>query len=234
MGKNKIILEFSEFNANRMNSDTGQMAVGVDNPQLSINSFDKYQDMLRNGFSKLNAISNSLSNTVAFSYLKSKMLLDDQDITQLKILRILSSNNVNYDVYLSFIIGEYEYWGVIEDILDREPIFISEVFKDSTLIQSKEWVIKTKGLIIKHVKQWLNPKNGEYKLINSEASCFSLETGKILNLEQGSLVNVVSSHDNKITIKYDNKYWTLNNKNYVYFNYWFEEILVDEYKKTNN
>ena len=41
--RNKLILEFTEFNLQRMNPDSVQASMHVDDPQLSINSFDKHQ-----------------------------------------------------------------------------------------------------------------------------------------------------------------------------------------------
>ena len=167
MKRNKLILEFTEFNANRMNPDSAQMAVNVDNPQLSINAFDKHEDGIRAGISRINNILHSLSNTASFRALKSKFSLEQQQIQKLKVLRIVSADNVNYDVYLSFVIDEQEYFGLIENILSSNSTFKSEVFKDFDLVQSKEWVIRTKGLIIKTVKKWLQPEEGKYKLINN-------------------------------------------------------------------
>ena len=133
----------------------GQMAVHVDNPQLSINAFDKHQDAIRAATSKINGLLHSLSNTPQFNILKSKLSLEKQNITSMKVLRISKSNDVNYDVYISFVIDEIEYFGLIEDILTEDPVFKSEVFKNSDLVQTKEWVIKIKGLVIKIVKKGL-------------------------------------------------------------------------------
>lgn len=224
MKRNKLILEFTEFNAQRLNPDSAQMAVHVDNPQLSINAFDRHEDGIRAGMSRINNILNSLSNSSSFRSLKSKLALDEQKIESLKILRIVCSNNINYDVFLSFKIDDEEYFGVLQNILDRNPIFKSEVFKDFDLVQSKEWVIRTKGLIIKTIKSWLLPEDGLYKLINDYVICYSTETGRSLRIERGTEVEVVRSFDNKIVIKFKNEYFNLVNNNFVYFNYWFEKV----------
>ena len=224
MKRNKLILEFTEFNANRMNSDSAQMAVNVDNPQLSINAFDKHEDGIRAGISRINNILHSLSNTASFRALKSKFSLEQQQIQKLKVLRIVAADNVNYDAYLSFVIDEQEYFGLIENILSSNSTFKSEVFKDFDLVQSKEWVIRTKGLIIKTVKKWLQPEEGKYKLINTDITCYSVDTGRMARLEKDVEVEVVRSFDNKIVIKYNNDYYNLVNDNFIYFNYWFDRI----------
>ena len=215
------INETSEFNFQRSNPDSGMMSVHVDNPELSVNAFDKHEDAIRAASSKLTGLLKSLSSTPQFAILKSRLNLDAQNITSLKILRITESNNINYNVYVSFVIKDEEYWGEVENILDRYPTFKSEVFKDTDLVLTKEWVIKIKGLIIKILKKWLNPENGKYKLLNDKAHCININTGRISEITKGDEVEVIRSYDNKIVIKYKNDYYNLTGDNYIYFNYWF-------------
>jgi len=221
---NRLILEFTEFNAQRLNTDSAQMGVSVDNPQLSINAFDKHEDAIRSGISRINNILNTLANTSTFRALKSKLGLESQNIKHLKVQRIIKKDNVNYTIYVAFVIDDEQYYGFIENILSHDPILKSEVFKDTDLIQTKEWVIRTKGLIVKTLKKWLRPDEGMYKLLNENVICYSVDTGKMANIERGSEVEVVRSYDNKILIKYENDYYNLVNDNYIYFNWWFEKI----------
>jgi hypothetical protein len=221
--KNKLILEFSEFNLQRMNPDSVRASTHVDDPQLSLNAFDKFQDGLRQAMSRVNDILHQLSGTNAYRSLRSKLALEDQDIKSMKVIRISKSNNINYDVYISFIIGEDEYWGVVKNIMTN-PDFTSEVFKDFDLYQTKEWVIKIKGLIIKTIKAWLKPETGMYKLINDEITCYSTETGKMLKMEKGIEIELIRSHNDKIIVKYGSDYYNLVGDNYIYFNWWFEKI----------
>lgn len=224
MKRLKLILEFTEFNAQRLNPDSAQMGIHVDNPQLSINAFDKHEDGIRAGVSRINNIIHSLSNSSGFRALKSKLALEDQNLTSLKILRIIKSDDVNYDVYISFVIDNEEYFGLIENILTNDTTLKSEVFKDFDLVQSKEWIIKIKGSIIKCVKKWLLPEEGKYKLINEEVFCNSITTGKMLKISKNSEIEVIRSYDNKIVIKFENEFYSLTNDNFIYFNYWFEKI----------
>lgn len=225
MKRMKLILEFSEFNAMRLNPDSAQMGVHVDNPQLSINAFDRHEDGIRAGISRINNIINSLSNSANFRALKSKLSLEDQKVTSLKVLRISKPDDVCYDAFISFVIDETEYFGVIKNILTAEPVFKSEVFKDSDLIQTKEWIIKLKGTIVKTVKQWLHPQPGQYKLLRDSVTCNSVDTGKQLLLRKDTVVRVVRAYDNTIVIECRNDYYNLVNDNFVYFNYWFEPIV---------
>lgn len=222
--RNKLILEFTEFNLQRLNPDSAQASVHVDDPQLSINAFDKHEDKLRVAMSRIEDIMMNLKGTSAYSRLRGTLALEDQDIQSMKILKIVKTDSLTYDAYVSFVIDEEEYWGVVYDIMSFNPIFKSEVFKDYDLHQPKEWVIKTKGLIIKTIKEWLKPEPGMYKLFNNEVICYSVDTGKQLKMEQGIEIELVRAHDNKLVVRYESDTYNLVGDNYVYFNWWFEKI----------
>jgi len=222
--RNKLILEFTEFNLQRMNPDSVQASMHVDDPQLSTNAFDKHQDAIRAAMSRVNDILNSLSGSDAYRSLRGKLALEDQDVTSMKIQRILKSNSINYDVYISFIIAEEEYWGVIKNIQTPNAELTSEVFKDHDLYQAKEWVIKVKGIIIKTVKEWLKPDPGKYKLINDEVICYSIETGKQLRMERGIEIEAIRAYSDRIVVRVDSDTYNLTGDNYMYFNWWFDKI----------
>jgi hypothetical protein len=224
MNKNRLILEWTEFNLQRFNAHSPTGQPNVDDPQLSINAFDKHQDGIRQAMSRINDILYGLKGTSAYSNLRSKLSIEQQDIQSLKILRIIKSNGVNYDVYLTFVVDSKEYWGKIIGINSLSPEFISEIFKDDDLLQTKEWVIKTKGLIIKTIKEWLKPTPGMYRLLNDLVICYSVESGKQLKMEMGIEIELVRSHNDKIIVKYDSEYYNLVNDNFIYFNWWFEKI----------
>lgn len=220
------INELTEFNLQRLNPDNFSLGQpNVTDNSLSINAFDKHQDAIRAATSKINGLLHSLSNTPQFNVLKSRLSLEKQNITSMKVLRISKSNDVNYDIYISFIIDEIEYFGLIEDILTEDPIFKSEVFKNSDLVQTKEWVIKIKGLVVKIIRKWLTPDNGKYKLINSEAYCFNVDNGKLLRINKDAEIEVIRSYDNKIVMKHENEYYNLIGDSYIYFNYWFTKVV---------
>ena len=219
-----LITELSEFNLQRMNSDSVQASTHVDDPSLSINAFDKNQDMIRQAMSRINDIMYNLKGTNAYKALRSKLALEEQDIKRLKVLRIVKSTSLKYDIYIAFTIGEEEYWGVLEDMMSDSPEFTSEVFKDVDLYQPKEWIIKIKGLIVKTLKTWLKPEPGMYKLLNDEVLCYSVETGKQLRMEKGIEVELIRSHNDKIVIKHNSDVYNLVGDNYIYFNWWFEKL----------
>lgn len=222
--KNKLILEFTEFSLQRFSAHSPTGQPNVDDPQLSINAFDKHQDGIRQAMSRINDILFNLQGTSAYSALRSKLALEDQDIQSIKILRILKSNSITYDVYLTLTIDGEEYWGKITNILGLDSKFTSEVFKDYDLYQPQEWVIKIRGLVIKTIKQWLKPEPGFYKLLNDEIICYSVDTGKQLKMTEGLKVELIRSHDNKIVVKHESDYYNLVGDNFIYFNWWFQKI----------
>ena len=223
--RNKLILEFTEFNLQRFSAETSSGSItGVDDPKLSLNAFDKNQDAIRQAMARINDIMFRLSGSNAYAQLRGKLALEHQDVKSIKILRIVKSHNIYYDVYLSFVIGEKEYWGVIENIMSSNAELESEVFKDYDLYQAKEWIIKIKGLIIKTIKEWLKPEPGQYKLVNDEIICYSVETGKQLIMDKGLEIEVVRSDSDKIIVRYENDTYNLVGDNYIYFNWWFEKL----------
>jgi len=221
--RNKLILEFTEFNMQRLNPDSVQASMHVDDPSLSTNAFDKHQDALRQAMSRVNDILWNLTGSNAYRNLRGKLALEDQDIKSMKILRIVKVNGINYDAYVTFVIGENEYWGVINNILTN-PEIESEVFKDYDLYQAKEWIIKIKGLIIKTIKEWLKPEPGKYKLLNDEVICYSIETGKQLKMEKNIEIDLIRSYDNKIIVRHESDTYNLVGDNFIYFNWWFQKI----------
>lgn len=220
----KIFELSSEFNALHMNPDTSARPVTtMDDKSLSLNAFDKHQDAIRQAMARINDIMYDLKGTNAYKSLRSKLALEEQDIKNITIQRIVK-NNVDYDIYLKLTIGEEEYWGIIENITGLNTEFTSELFKDFDLYQPKEWVIKIKGLVIKTIKTWLKPEPGIYKLLNDEVTCYSVETGKQLRMDKDIEIELVRSHENKIIIRYENELYNLIGDNYIYFNWWFEKI----------
>jgi hypothetical protein len=222
--KNKLILEFTEFSLQRFNAHSPTGLPNVDNPQLSTNAFDKHQDSIRQAMSRINDILFNLKGTSSYSALRSKLSLEDQDIQSIKVLRILKSNSVNYDVYLTIRIDDEDYWGKISNITGLDSKFTSEVFKDYDLYQPQEWIIKIRGLVTKTIKEWLKPEPGFYRLLNDEVICYSVDTGKQLKMNEGLEIELVRSHDNKIIVKHDSDYYNLVGDNFIYFNWWFQKI----------
>ena len=219
-----LIREFSEFNLQRFNSDNTDVSIGLapDN-SLSVNAFDRQQDDIRSGVSRLNTIMRSLSNSAAYRSLKGSLSLEDQYPKSMNVLRIVPAN-VDYDVYLTFRIGEKEYNGVIYKILSLKPKFNSpDVFKDFNLTQAPEWQIRLKGLLINSFRKFLNIESGIYKAIKDKIYAFNTKTGKELEIRKDDQIEVLETiiDENRIIIRYNNDSYNLRNDSFIYFNYWF-------------
>jgi len=219
-----LILEFTEFNLNRFSSDNTDVSIGLapDN-SLSVNAFDRQQDNIRSGVSRLNTIMRSLSNSAAYRSLKGSLSLDDQYPKALNILRI-NPANADYDVYLTFKINDKEYNGVIYKILSQKPQFNSpDVFKDNSLTQSPEWQIRLKGLLINSFKKFLNIEPGLYNALKDKIYAYNTKTGKELEIRKDDQIEVLETipDENRIIIRYNTDIYNLRNDSFVYFNYWF-------------
>lgn len=221
--KYHLIREFTEFNLQRMNPDSARASIHVDDPSLSINAFDKHEDTIRQAIAQIGQINKSLQHTNQYRSLKSKLGLESQTIKSLTIVKVVKSSSIDYDVYIKFMIDDEEYWGVIKNIL-KAPDVRSEVFKDETLLQTKEWLIRTKGLILKYVKNWMKPQFGFFKSLKDEIHCFSGISGKLVVLPLGCRIEVLKSYDDRIIFEYNSQQYTLSGDNFVYFNWWFEKV----------
>lgn len=169
----------------------------------------------------------ALANTSALTQLKSRLLLDSQKLTSMKILRILKDNEVKYDFYLEFTLSDQSFFGVIKDATGLQPKVISEAFSDSNLVLTREWITRTKGQIVKIIKQWLNPVPGRYKSLQNDINAYNMKTGNLTKINKDVEVDVKTSLDDcKIIIQHENDFYTLQNDSFVYFNYWF--IKLDE------
>ena len=219
----KLIREFTEFTLQRFDSDpTAQ--VKASDPSLSQGAFDTHIANVVSNTVRLNDIMNQIKSTNNI-YLHSKgKIVDGLDVKNLKIQRMFpSSSNVDVDVYISFEFQGKEYFGVIKN-LKNNPQFTSELFKNTNLFTNKEWFIKIKGLIIKTIKQWLViPPNTEWKALK-EITCVDRQDGNLVIINENDVVEVLRTLDDKIIIKIEDFICELRDKNFFYFNYWFERV----------
>jgi hypothetical protein len=225
--KKHLILEFTEFNVQRLNSDTVQPAAWVMNPQLSIDAHDRHQDNIRQAISRLGSITNALGGSTMFSNMKKLVSLEEQNMGRLWVMRIINNSGGKYDVYVRFTVKDKEYWGVVEDIMG-DVQFQSEVFSDPELIQTKEWAVKFRGLVIKHVRKWLMPQKGFFTLVNDGVVVYCTLTGKQMRLEKDSEIEVLKAYPDRIHVKYLGEQYVLRGDGFLYFNWWFEPVVDDQ------
>ncbi len=224
MSNNRLIKEFNEFNAQRMGSDSSPMAMHVDNPELSMDVFDKHADNIRSANIRLNGILNVLATSGGIFNFRKDKAEDGLDIRDLKILRIYPSNDINLDVYISFVISDTEYYGVIKNFMDENPTVYSEAFRDPQMFASKEWVIKIKGILIKSIKKWMIVEPGKYQSLK-DIKCTSENTGELVEVKVKTKFDVIRNYDfDRIIININGTTCIVSGVNFYYFNYWFKKI----------
>lgn len=224
MSNNRLIKEFNEFNAQRMNPDNMPMAMHVDNPELSMDAFDKHIDNIRSSNIKLNGILNTLANSGGVFNMRKDKMEDGLDIRSLKILRMYPSNDINLDIYISFVISDQEYYGVIKNFMDESPKVFSEAFRDPRLLPSKEWIIKVKGILVKTIERWMIVEPGKYQALK-DIECTTEDTGALVQVKAKTKFEVIRNYDyDKIIININGTDCALKGMNFYYFNYWFKKI----------
>lgn len=215
-----LIREFTEFSLQRFGESPSAQA---ENPSISHGAFDKHVDNIRMSNVRLNNILTTVRSTNNIYNVKNDTVHDGMDIKNLKILRMYPNNSIDIDIYISFDLGEKNYYGVISKFTSN-PEVNSEVFRDPDLFVNKEWVIKTKGNLIKVIKNWLNISPSKWVSLK-DIQCTNVDTGNLVNIKKGSQIKVLRTLDNeKMIINCDDQICELNGMNFYYFNYWFEKI----------
>lgn len=198
--------------------------VSAIDPGISFEPFNRHYQTLQSTYKRLNDISTELTNSSIFKRLKNELILDDQNITSLKIIRILPNNANIYNAYVEFMIGEDTFNGVIIDVVGYNPTFKSNVFKSGNLVLTKEWIIRISGLIIKTVVNWISPNSGNYVSLKDDILSIDQMTGAMVLIDKGTLITVTGSDEkrNIVYIEINHRKLYIKGKNYVYFNYYFE------------
>lgn len=213
-----IITENNEFQTQNMNPDSSVAAVNVNDPTLSLNFADTQVNLVRQAQAKLSGILTSLKFDQKLS---SPRNLPDQEITELKVTRIYTSSNIHFNIYISFTINEIEYSGKVVNFGSIDPQVTSEAFRDiQNLVVSKEWLIRTKGMILKALRMWLTPDAGNWISLK-EVRVVNIRSGEEKFIPKNSVVNVVRSYELKNIISYCGETYQISGLGYFYFNYWF-------------
>ncbi len=220
--KLKYIKELSEFDIQFMNNPIHPWVNQPNDPNLSFDAYDKHTDSTRMASIRLNTILSSLIQTGGLYSQRNDRIIDTQELTDLKIQRIYQNSTYDIDIYIQFVIGDKEYYGVIKSFI-HNPNLQSEVFRDYDLIMTKEWIIRTKGLINKAINNWFNIEGGNYICLKEIYTTDNL-TGKLYTIKIGQNINVLRCSDYKIICNIGNDIiCTLDGMNFYYFNYWFEK-----------
>lgn len=215
--------EMTEFTSQRFTQDSSGSPMSINDPQLSMDSYDQHRSGVISSMRRLNDIMNSLTNTGYIFSVGSSKYLSGQEIKNIKIQRMYPNGANNLDVYLTFEILDKEYFGVIKNFDTINPEIKSEVFTDGSLVISKEWIIRTKGLLLKCVKMWMNIEKGDYVCMK-DILVTSTITGELYNLRKSKKIKVIKCYDNKIIAHLDNNECLIDGVNFYYFNWWFEKV----------
>jgi hypothetical protein len=242
---NNLIKEYSEFNQYQMGLDSstsnplGPTYGWSTDPGLSIYGTDQdspytdYYARTSGSVNRLNAISKSVFNDIDQSILRSKTdaFLDDIDnFNNYKILRIYLNDSLHLNIFISFYYDEEEFFGVFKNFNFGEPNLETEMYTDPRFMYiDKEYKLKMSIYFKKILNNWFLPKKNSYK--NLKDNCPVKDTlGNIKYLKKNSIINIIGVDMEKDNSPYiimkqnDNKYY-LKDKNYYYFNYWFEKII---------
>lgn len=215
--------ELTEFNHAGFNPE-GSGVVGYSHdPQLGMDSYDQHASTVLSATRRLNSILSTLNNSGFIYSVTNDRLINGQEIKDIKIQRMYPNGANNLDVYLTFDILDKEYYGVIKNFDTINPEVRSEVFSEPTLITSREWIIRTKGLLLKCVRLWMEIEKGEYLAMKDILVTGTL-TGNLYTITKGSKIKVLKCYDNKLIIEQKGIECLMDGLNYYYFNWWFEKI----------
>lgn len=226
--KLKRILEFTEFSAQRMSSDSNVRGATqqVNDPQLSLDSYDKFMtnsELINRRLSDIyvNVLASNINNSNQSSFDKLYSVITN--IKNLTVLRIFFNDSVNATVYFSFLYENIEYFGQILNFNTKEPIFKCEFLYNISTFTDKEAHIKIKGIIIKAIKKWLAVEQGEYVALKGFLSV-NIKSGEQCFFKEKTKINVTSSTDSVILFTYKNESYKISGKNYYFFNYYFDIV----------
>lgn len=218
----KYIKELTEFGVQQLNNPVTPWVNQPNDPNLSFDPYDRYTDQTRMANLKLNTILASLIQTGNVYNNRTDRIIDRQDLANLVIQRIYSNDSSDIDIYIRFDIADKEYFGVIKNFI-MNPSMSSECFRDGDLLITKEWIIRTRGLIIKAIKKWFNIASGFYKA-NKEIYVTDNLTGTLYSIKLNQKIEVLRCVDDKIIANIGkNIICTIDGNNYYYFNYYFDK-----------
>lgn len=244
----KNILTYNQYLKENNGSEFGQYQFGVEpmslgpgygfavDDKISIHSsqdspyVDQYArtpTMINN---LLNIVKNAYKTGNYYAVTKLDYFIEDLDkYTEFKILRLVRNNNLNLDIYISFVFDDREFFGVYKNFntIQRTELK-TDLFTDSEYRYiDNTYKLKLNNYFCKVLEKWFRPKKGEYKSLKDVS--VKNEYGNITTIPINRLISVINSIDDKdnnayVTIKHKDKRYILNKNDYYFFNYWFEPV----------
>lgn len=147
---------------------------------------------------------------------------------KLKILRIIENNNSKLDICISFVFDDNEYYGIYKDFNDKltKSSLKTEMSSIATKYMDFSYFMKLDNFLYNLIEDWFIPEKGYYTNLK-EGNILYDDCGNTLSLKENDMIkiigtNVYSDKDNEIRCKINNKNYSIKNKDYYYFNYFFE------------
>ena len=234
MSKNKFIKKYNDFLNENSEFSFQQFGLGgvtssqsgvvqSNDQQLSMDAADQHISNIQN---QMQDLQNMMATIFAGSRGEiGSTILDLEEFENIKIIRMYPSSNGHLEIYLYLEYDEEPYYITIEDYGHINGCEIKSDLFNNPIFNTKNVVI-IKGILMKVLKEWFRPENGEYRTLK-EVFVYD-DLGNFLPIKANLTIEVddVIIEDDKpiIYIKYNNKTFYLTENNYYFFKYWFEPI----------
>lgn len=219
----RLILEFSEFEYQRLSNTDGynNTAYWVRDPHISYNDPSRAIDLGKESLLRFNAVMNKIMLDNSLYSPKTGLNKDIERISDLIIQRVINTDGVNIDIFISYKYDNTEYYGVIRNYNTYKPKFETELYQN--IYCSIEQRIKIEGILIKAINMFLMMDKGDYITLK-DIEVKNKLTGNILVLPSDSKITLINSTDNEIYINFNDKVYVINGINYYYLNYFLTKL----------
>lgn len=213
--KSNLILEFTEFQAQRMNTGPSIFSVHPNNPELSSDSYDRQQWYNQSMLARLFRLN-------SFLQMGGRTRGHIIEISNLKLLQMNEVNNSDLEAHIEFELDENVYWGVVRSLL-RNPVLHTEAWRE--IQTTKEAQVRVESHIVKSLLDWLTPYTGKYKCIHKTVGR-NVETGKEVIIPENWKIDVeyVELGMLEATLLKTGEYFRIESMPFYKFNALFEYL----------
>jgi hypothetical protein len=147
------------------------------------------------------------------------------EVEELKIVRIFPNNNGFLDIYIKFIMDEFQYYGVFKNWGNINGAkFESPVLNHPTIKHHLENAVKVEGIFKQILNEWFRPELGVYKTLK-QVKVYN-EMGEIFMLPENGEISVdeVLTEEERpiIYITFSDRNYFLTDLDYFFFHWWFQ------------
>jgi hypothetical protein len=221
-----IILEFNEY-SDVPGLGIQQSAINpAQDPSISMGAYTTYRNNVNGAIARIDAVMRQIRSQSAFANVLSHISVQDIDIKDLRIVRILKSQDFDYIAHITFMLNDEEFWGTVSNLNTATPVVKSECTVRFDNPYKPEWGIRFRGIILESILNWLSPNRGEYVCLAEKIKCYDKIEGREFYIRKKQRINVLRVDGCVIEIQYKDKSYKLIDDEYIYFNYRFE--MIDE------